>query len=928
MHEVSSLLEEMQRQGTYDSSGRFTLDLRVALSSMSRHQLAEPHEYILRVFAAAIARGATRFELKTRAGVVQCDWDGQPFSPRELRELMPSLVSSEPERLAQRELAMGLNSARRLFREMELTSGGHRLRLSRNDLVLEPAGDSPWTSLWLKRPPSLGALIHRLLGRRSREQVLLRQRTALAPLAQTPPLARSPILAVQVGQPPLELDADCVQLPARPEGSGYLLFEPGRPPELTVVHCGVSFPSRVSWGGPLQVLWWTDSLQLDLSRSSLVQPGWFSWAPQALADAAVPLFAETHDLPRLAPLLAFLVSRGIKSLNALPLFRRADQQAVSLDELQRQLHQEGWLGRVREPWTAPGGGWNPSHFVLATESARLVLWTAFDNWVQVDHLQKAPPLRLPAGQEYLVRMPLEDCAGEVGLPSVAPEGTSLVYRGDRAESHRGSPAGLELQLAVDGPEDDWPIPMVELYRALLREDVPQDLKSAHLLEFLCWARADLAVPEGGWKPNKGRSPLWSLCQPQTARELQPDLSPGWLRRLVAEVRLATNRDGPVPLLELRKNRKQLFYCPPGERVGDDLTVLRITELQARRLESLLMRSVRPALPWTEQLAKLVECARHDGPISTLDLLRAMLSFPECAAGQVLHELVDVQQLARMLEDVPESIGRWRYYTSHARALWSRARQEAGARRRLSTEALLLAMLQVDCRAGFLLRELQVDQTVLTHQVASVIGLESPADRSLLTPRQALDQVTQTAYFMLDSGRFEQAEAQLSRAAELAPEDARLRGMAAQGMFLAGQAELALSMFQRALSMGPDPEAEAWLHSHIAEVLLTLERPREAREACEDALRLDAFQPHANALKARLLTDPLEAVRQCQRALRLQGCPASCWETQGLRLVELNLPEDARHCFQQFLTRARQERLMELDVEKRLERAEAMLDKLS
>ena len=50
---------------------------------------------------------------------------------------------------------MGLNTARTLYGEIELTSGGHRLQLRNDNLSVEPAGESPGTTLWLKRPPSL-----------------------------------------------------------------------------------------------------------------------------------------------------------------------------------------------------------------------------------------------------------------------------------------------------------------------------------------------------------------------------------------------------------------------------------------------------------------------------------------------------------------------------------------------------------------------------------------------------------------------------------------------------------------------------------------------------------------------------------------------------------------------------------------------------
>jgi tetratricopeptide (TPR) repeat protein len=467
---------------------------------------------------------------------------------------------------------------------------------------------------------------------------------------------------------------------------------------------------------------------------------------------------------------------------------------------------------------------------------------------------------------------------------------------------------------------------VALYRALLSIEAPRELVAAHLLEFLAWALEDIPVP------RHVRTALWQLIQPETALELKPELDPGWLRRLVAAISLPTNLGNYIHVLELRKSRKPLYYGLPGELVGDDLPVLLLTELQARRVEALLRpaRSLRKALPWTGALGEVVQAARGEGPISTLEMLRGMLAVPGSAAGKVLRELVAPEQLAEKLRQAATQPARSKLYTGEMRSVWKRARQEASARRALSSEALLLAMLQTDCAAGQLLREFHVDLTLLGLEVASVIGLECPADRRLEPQSRdgELQQIAQKAYFMLDTGRFEQAEGQLKRAAELAPEDARVRGMAAFSMFLAGQPEMALQMFERALSLGPDPECEAWILSRIGEVQLSLGQERDAWVSCEDALRLDAYQPHANALKARLLTDPLKAVQQCQRALKLTGCPASAWETQGLRLLELDLPEDARQCLATFLELAAKERLMEPDVDKRIEHVRELLRKLS
>ena len=70
---LESILEDLQRQGERDSSGRFTINPREALPKLKHFLLPDPHAYILKWLQAAVCSGATAFRLDSGTYHVQVE---------------------------------------------------------------------------------------------------------------------------------------------------------------------------------------------------------------------------------------------------------------------------------------------------------------------------------------------------------------------------------------------------------------------------------------------------------------------------------------------------------------------------------------------------------------------------------------------------------------------------------------------------------------------------------------------------------------------------------------------------------------------------------------------------------------------------------------------------------------------------------------
>lgn len=108
---LESILDDLQRQGAKDSSGRFTLDPSQALPKLKLFRLPDPHAYILKLLQAAVRGGASAFHLHSGTSQVQVSMEGVAFPldrlPTIFLELLEETRSGAP---ALEHLAVGLHS--------------------------------------------------------------------------------------------------------------------------------------------------------------------------------------------------------------------------------------------------------------------------------------------------------------------------------------------------------------------------------------------------------------------------------------------------------------------------------------------------------------------------------------------------------------------------------------------------------------------------------------------------------------------------------------------------------------------------------------------------------------------------------------------------------------------------------------------------
>ena len=90
--ELNVLLNELQGEGHYESSGRFTVNFRAGQEKLRRYRLRQPEEYILKMVQAAVCRCATRADVECWSNTLSFRFDGEPYSLEELEGLAHNLV--------------------------------------------------------------------------------------------------------------------------------------------------------------------------------------------------------------------------------------------------------------------------------------------------------------------------------------------------------------------------------------------------------------------------------------------------------------------------------------------------------------------------------------------------------------------------------------------------------------------------------------------------------------------------------------------------------------------------------------------------------------------------------------------------------------------------------------------------------------------
>lgn len=110
---LAELLGSLASEGSLNSSGTFTVDLRAALPKLEKFQLPRPYFGLLKVVQSGVASGASFVDCSfTPTGII-IEHDGQAPEPAQLRELFNYLLSSQrgPAERALRDLAVGVNTS-------------------------------------------------------------------------------------------------------------------------------------------------------------------------------------------------------------------------------------------------------------------------------------------------------------------------------------------------------------------------------------------------------------------------------------------------------------------------------------------------------------------------------------------------------------------------------------------------------------------------------------------------------------------------------------------------------------------------------------------------------------------------------------------------------------------------------------------------
>ena len=491
-----SLIERLRAEGELDSHGSFTLDWSKAREKMARFQLTDPRRYALEVVEAAVALGARSLEVEIAAGV-EFRFGGTPLPTEALQRLDDYLLStpSTPEEHAFRALAMALAALGTLKaskvrletpagRWIERTARGETSgsgSFSRHRLRVE--GTRGWT--W-----GLGA---------SPEEKLLRAEACFAPI-------------------PLRVNGQDVRVPPHLEGLGAeFLEERGGGGFLAVVdpspaasvralvesmpgsHLGevdlpenastVTFLSRgvlVGWRVltlpvPLKVLAWHDGLARNASHSDLVEDEAFAavvrdleglalrGADRLARDLAAGKLGRQAEPARV--LLVDLVGRQkpplAQAFEEAPLLRDQTGRPLSLAELETQREALKLVPYLDRPLQESLPDLRVVRVDHHAEKALLAARFGADAQDAQAHVlallrrrrnqerwEASPrPACLPPG-EWILRRPLADPPGEVGLSPLDTDAGSLLhvlYRGRLLES-RDLPGSLSYVAVLDFAE--------------------------------------------------------------------------------------------------------------------------------------------------------------------------------------------------------------------------------------------------------------------------------------------------------------------------------------------------------------------------------------------------------------------------------------------------------------------------------------------
>jgi tetratricopeptide (TPR) repeat protein len=151
---------------------------------------------------------------------------------------------------------------------------------------------------------------------------------------------------------------------------------------------------------------------------------------------------------------------------------------------------------------------------------------------------------------------------------------------------------------------------------------------------------------------------------------------------------------------------------------------------------------------------------------------------------------------------------------------------------------------------------------------------------------------QRARFLLEQGRFEQAERELREAVAADPEDARPRTLLAVSLAEQKRHDEALKEARAAIGLAPD-----WAYPHyvVGIVLEGLGKHSQAEAMAREAVRLDPASDDAYALLAQTLINQArwrEALETAERGLALDAENVTCANFRAMALTKLRRRDDA------------------------------------
>ena len=444
-------IEKYLAEARPHSQGEFTWDALRMAQLLSFYAELDPHSYVLHCLAAAVAGGASFFELRARGTCTTLRWDGRPLLAGDLEHLGPQGDKR------QAALGLALYAASRLGRVRLLVEGGclefdsrsgWRSRPSTGNANLFEVTLSQW---WLAFAPSPALARLRAAGRYAPLRLNIK--------LPVPQVVNWAVRWGELERPPCRT-SEWDSLATSDWGIGCAFPGEGR---WTMVVDGVGYSVPGAWPH-LDVLWWGE-FPLDLERAQLIQgqelQSWKVWL--ALQLCPITGARRWPGVP-----LELLLEHGGTEVWAAQWYERADGRPASLEDLQAHYDRWGFLPVVGIP--------GDSEAFLFADGFPSELQKLYPNWAYVPERYD----RLPQGEDYLVRVPL-GAGGEVGMRTSPSYGQRIwTDKGWRALDRK--PHGLDF--SVESPRDYLGV-LVLVYTCLLEMDcIRPAAGNFHMLSFV------------------------------------------------------------------------------------------------------------------------------------------------------------------------------------------------------------------------------------------------------------------------------------------------------------------------------------------------------------------------------------------------------------------------------------------------------------